>query len=570
MTISSGTLNMLNSTSLSVANDLTISSGAGLNTGAGSNVSIVLGRNWTDANTTYNEAVGFNPGTSTITLTGSQVQTVTSSAAAFTVYNLIINKTEATNEVHFTKPVTALGDCVVQQGLWIDNTSGFTHNFYGGFGVATNGTFAGGTYLSTINFAGANPGTLIFNGGGYVYGLTVNKSSVSSVVTLYSNVYALGSGNISVNVGTLDISHYLLRTTGNVTVGNGGKISMGTESSLEIADTKTLAINSGGTFESLGSSGHLAKVTHQSGLFYFNINSGGTISAEYTLFEYMSTGGVYVKTGALISTVHSFHHCTFQNGGASLALLVIQNDQTITINDPIFPTNTWSGTWNVRKTVDSGTINIYNATGGFAGATYEGDSYNRINWYASIPDLVITGYSISSRTPVVGTSITYQVYVTNNTSTAIGRSFRVGMYKTAASLPAVGTTPDAYYTISSLAAGATATCSFTTSNTTVTTWNTYFLADYQGSITESDENNNGYGPLTVNWQTLPIVNPPTITNVSNTVIRLDWTYGYTVTRYKIYRSTNPYSGFTQIGTSTNKYYQETAAGKYFYYVTAEL
>ncbi|HPT70966.1 MAG TPA: S8 family serine peptidase [Candidatus Cloacimonadota bacterium] len=571
LTISSGTLSMLNSTTLSVANDLAISSGAGLNTGAGSNVSIVLGRNWTDANTSYNESVGFNPGTSTITLTGSQVQTVTPSATAFNVYNMIINKTVATNEVHFTKPVTALGDCAVQQGIWMDNTNALTHTFYKSFGVAASGTFAGGTYLNTVNFAGSDPGTLIFIGNGSIYGLSLNKTSVSGIVTMYSAIYCLGGATININVGTLNLASYLCRTTGNINVGNGGKISVGPDGSFEVADTKTLAVNSGGIFESLGSSGHLAKVTHQSGLFYFNINSGGTISSEWTLFEYMSTGGVYVKTGALVSTIHSFHHCTFQNGGSALALLVINSDQTITINDPIFPTNTWSGTWNVRKTVDAGTVNIYNATGGFAGVTYEGDNYARINWYASIPDVVITGYSLNNSSPVIGSTIYYTATVTNNTSSAISTQFRVGLYYNAESQPAQGTTPDKYVRINSLAAGASVLCEFSgTTNSTLAAWHSYFRVDYTGVITESDENNNGYGPLTVNWQTLPIISPPTITKVSNTVIRLDWTYGYTVTRYKIYRSTNPYSGFTQVGTSTNKYYQETAAEKYFYYVTAEL
>jgi M6 family metalloprotease-like protein len=571
LTISSGTLSMYTNSTLSIANDLTISSGAGLNAGAGSNTSIVLGRNWTDANTTYNEAIGFNPGTSTLTLTGSQVQTVTPSATTFNVYNMVINKTAAANEVHFTKPVTANGDCLVQQGLWMDNTNGFTHTFYKGFGVTANGTFAGGTYLNTVNFAGSNPGTLLFSGSGYIYGLTINKSSVSSIVTLYTAIYCLNAGTINVNVGTLDIGGYLCRTTGNINVGNGGKISMGPEAILEIADTKTLAVNSGGTFEALGGSGHLAKVTRQSGLYYFNINSGGTISAEYALFEYMSTGGVYVKTGGLVSTIHSFHHCTFQNGGEGLALLVINSDQTLTINDPIFPTNTWGGLYNVRKTVDSGTVNIYNATGGFGGATYEGDTYGRINWLASAPDLVITGYSLNNTSPVVGSSIYYTVNVTNNSSSAISTSFRVGMFYNAEFLPPQGATPDKNIRINSLAAGASFICEFTaTTSATPGTWHTYFRADYTGAITESDENNNGYGPLTVNWQTLPVVSPPTITHIS-TNIRLDWTYSYSVTRYKIYRSSNPYSGFSQVGTSTVKYYEEPAsATKYFYYVTAEL
>jgi len=54
---------------------------------------------------------------------------------------------------------------------------------------------------------------------------------------------------------------------------------------------------------SLESSGNQATVTHQSTGFYgFNINSGGTIGAQYATFEYMDGNGIYLLPGA---NVHS-------------------------------------------------------------------------------------------------------------------------------------------------------------------------------------------------------------------------------------------------------------------------
>lgn len=568
LNVQDGTLNINSGCTLSVGRDASIASGAGISAYNGTSCNINVGRNWTDYNTTHTTSVGFNPGLSTLTFNGGTASTLTLSAAYYDVNNLTINKTSGV-AVNIPKSIHVLGVCNLTSGNWYDTVTGLTHEFNKDFTIGVSGVWPT-TNLNTIAFKGANTQIFTNSGSSYIYNLTVDKSA--GIVSLGTNLIGLNGGLVTINAGTLDLNHFYYRTTGNVSINSTGILSIDSDAWLEVANGKTLAVNSGGLLEVIGEASHLARITRQSGLFYCNINSGGSISAEYAVFEYISTGGVYVKLGALVSTVHSFHHCTFRNGGEGLALLVLDNEQTITINDPIFPTNTWGGLYNVRKTRNAGTVNIYNATGGFAGATYEGDVNNRINWFGSVPDLVIFGYSLNNSAPVVGSTIYYSVYVLNNSSADITDRFWVGLYWNAASLPPLGTAPDQYLRVNGLAAGAEASFDFSVSNTNVETWHSWFRVDFDSNIEESDENNNGFGPLTVNWQTLPPVNPPTISYTSFTnTMRLDWTYQYTVSRFKIYRSNSPDSGFAFIGNTTNRYYEEPdSAAKHFYYVTGEL
>ena len=60
--------------------------------------------------------------------------------------------------------------------------------------------------------------------------------------------------------------------------------------------------------------------------------------------------------------------------------------------------------------------------------------------------------------------------------------------------------------------------------------------------------------------------------VSESEANLTWEAVSGTTIYNIFRSTEPYSGFVQIGTSQTLDYQDTdvsGSTKYFYYVTAE-
>jgi hypothetical protein len=112
---------------------------------------------------------------------------------------------------------------------------------------------------------------------------------------------------------------------------------------------------------------------------------------------------------------------------------------------------------------------------------------------------------------------------------------------------------------------------------------TYDAAGLSAGVYESDITVSSDDPdeptevvhvtFTVSTGTVPGA-PENISVVTATAseVNLGWDAVTGATTYHIYRSTEPYSGFTQIGTSGTNAYQDTdvlTGNKYFYYITAE-
>jgi len=456
LSISNGTLNMKNNTALIVGNDVTISSGAGLNAFYGTNVNISVGKNWTDGNTSFNDEIGYKYGSSTLSFIGATTSVISVGTTSLDLFNFTINKSAGV-QTQFSKPVKVNGNFNLMSGVWYDSVTSLTHEVSGNFNIASGGVWHTSN-RNTIALKGSADQTLSNAGASSIYSLTVDKpgsrDTRANSVSLTSNLSNANAGAVLVNAGILDLNHYYFRTSGDITVNSTGKIIVDADGSLELTDAKTLNVNTGGIIELIGYNLHPAKLTHLAGYYGVNINSGATISAKYALFEYMNTSGVYVKSGAIVTDSLAFKNCTFQNGASGGTLLWIDNAQTLTILNPIFPSNSWSGTNNIKKTLNQGTLNIYDDLGSFSGSAYESDAYNRINW--------------------------------------------------------IGLTP---------------------------------------------------------------VGSPVISYISSTnSIRLDWTYPFTVTRFRIYSSTNPDGPFTNLaGTSTTTNYSEPAnETKNFYVIIAEV
>jgi len=455
LAIYDGTLNMKDNTTLLVGNDVSISSGAGINAYNGANASITVGRNWTDANTVISDAAGYKYGTSTLTFNGASTSVVSVGTTSLEAYNFTINKTSGV-QTQFSKPVKVYGNFNLNSGIWYDSVTNLIHEFRGNCAIGLSGVWHTSN-RNTIALKGSADQTLCNLGASSIYNLTVDKPGsrdgrVNSV-SLSTNFTGSNGGTLLINAGILDLNQFYYRTSGDVTINNTGKIVVDADGSFELTDAKTLNVNTGGIIELIGYNLHPAKLTHQTGYYGVNINSGATISAKYALFEYMNSSGVYVKSGAYVTDSLAFKNCTFQNGASGGTLLWIDNSQTLSIMSPIFPSDTWSGTYNIKKTLDQGTINIYDDFGAFTGSPFESDTYNRINWIGLTP---------------VETPLISYIRVTNS-------------------------------------------------------------------------------------------------------IRLDWTYPYTVTRFRIYSSTNPDGPFTHLaGTSTTTFYSEPASEtKNFYVIIAE-
>ncbi|MCD4731077.1 MAG: hypothetical protein K8R74_10775, partial [Bacteroidales bacterium] len=290
----------------------------------------------------------------------------------------------------------------VDYGITIWETNSLTYSIYGGI-IRTGGHFTcrrndfnptGGTFEfyggndNYINmFAGSDLENVIINKSGgdksqYTYadrdGKILNGSKSNRAYINYNNLDI--TGNLEVDAGQFDLYGHTLNCYGDVNVNNGGMINLQTTSVLALDNLSELHVNSGGSLTTIGSIVNEPLITHISGYYDLVIENGGTIGAEHTVFEYMSTAGVNLLPGSIVNSVNTFNNCTFRNGQSGGRLMTVDNSQTFNVNDAVFPANTWGGANNVYKSVNSGTVNFVNATGAFSGESYDNDPFDRINW----------------------------------------------------------------------------------------------------------------------------------------------------------------------------------------------
>jgi len=378
-----GTMALGSNTSLNVSRDIHIYAGAGLYLDGSTGVEIELGRHWTNDNPLYDSWVGFNPGTSHITFNGTGTQIIYASAAFEDFYEVTIDKTSGSFAPN--NNIAILGDLTVLDGSFSQNTTGLDYHLYGDVLFSAASTFYP---TATITFKGTGDQDYENQGSsnGFFNDVVVDKSSKSgkdpksNTLTLQSYINVLNDFDLTVESGNLDLNGNLFICTGNVTVNSGGNLIVDENAELTTGAGDALTINNGGTLTAIGTAGNEALITHHSGYFDLNIESGGQISAEYAVFEYISANGVNVKSGAVIDPAYTFTNCKFHDGETGGTLLTIDNNETVVINGAEFPTNTWGGTSNVKKTVNSGSVSLFTFSGDFSGEDYDDDPYNLISW----------------------------------------------------------------------------------------------------------------------------------------------------------------------------------------------
>ncbi|MCD4731087.1 MAG: hypothetical protein K8R74_10825 [Bacteroidales bacterium] len=282
------------------------------------------------------------------------------------------------NPVTFTETIT--DGTIRMSGYFVCarsdfNPTGGTFEFYGGTDASINVTAGSTLFNVLINKSGGDKSSFQFKDrdGKVIESTKTNMAYLSNDLDI--------EGELIVDEGTLSLNANTINCYGDININDGGILNVNDNSTLALDAGSYLHTNTGGIFQIIGSLGNEAQITHvSSSLYSLWIEDGGTISAEHALFEYMSY--VYLRPGSIVDPVHSFHYCTFQegNGSAGYPLIAFYNTQTLQINNAIFPTNTWGGDHNVKKSNNLGDITFYNATGGFAGPEYEHDDYDKIHW----------------------------------------------------------------------------------------------------------------------------------------------------------------------------------------------
>ena len=263
------------------------------------------------------------------------------------------------------------GEMISWEAGSTDNITSGTINVYGDWYFKYNCNVHLGDG-NTVNFFGNNRSYIYCDSPSAQFGnLQINKTAPPK-----DYVYVLTDDYLNV---TQDLYVY----DGILSISDGVQMHIGNE----------FYIDNGGTFLSMGTAGNETTVKGSPGYCLLEVASGGTIGAEYTLFEYIGSGGVTVNPGATVDIAHPFNHCTFQKGPTDGTLLNISNNQILTIDGANFPLTTYAPTYGVAKVVNSGHITFTNVEGAFVGSNYENDPYDLIDWPGVIPGIWIGVHS---------------------------------------------------------------------------------------------------------------------------------------------------------------------------------
>jgi hypothetical protein len=393
-------LNM-NST-LIVENDIILRDQSGLNAYGDTGLSIFVGGDFTDENALWDTQIGYSPGTEIVTFNGTTDQVISTNATKEDFGNITIDKNSG--QFRPASNIDVMGNLLISNGQWSDNISGLTHYFEGDFDVEPSGAFFTHISPNTVTFKETYDQTITYNGaGGYFRDIVIDKTpwgskeipeggekpsatqtngSKATTVSLATTVYMQGGNGLTIDEGTLDLNGNYLATWGTININDGGILIVDHNSHLAIHENEILNVNNGGLLQIEGSAGSPASILKRfAGTYSFNVNSGGTISAEYGEFTDMNLNGVYVSADAIVDPAHAFNYCTFGASTSGYATkLIVNNNQNLVSTGVNFPTS--DGTqYNVWKALSSsGTITFNNATGDFAGPEFEYDPTDGIHW----------------------------------------------------------------------------------------------------------------------------------------------------------------------------------------------
>ncbi|MCX6305619.1 MAG: T9SS type A sorting domain-containing protein [Bacteroidetes bacterium] len=381
-----GALELNDPADLTIAGNVTMELNAGLNANDAYGPQVYVGKNWTNANTTYDTEKGFDPGAyATVTFNGTADQILTTACASETFYNLRIDK--SAGKFRPNDNIQCNNNMVILNGTWEDNLSGTLHHtFYGDFTVQPSGAFLNAFPLNTVEFKGTQNSVLTYaSGTGYFHHLIINKGTGYSVMQV-GNTSCQYNGNLTIDNGIYNLNGNNLFVFGDIAVNDLGVLSLPAASLLVLSDTKSMNVNSGGRIEIAGTSGSpvTIRANTSTARYAFNINTGGTIAADYGIFKNMFVNGVYVSPSGIVDLAHAFRGCTFQDGNAGSTLLAINNSQVMTIRNAVFPPNVNGCASNVAKTLGGGHVYFVDYSGSFSGEAFDADGFNLIDWVPTL------------------------------------------------------------------------------------------------------------------------------------------------------------------------------------------
>lgn len=329
--------------------------------------------------------------TGTVTFTGG-TKNITTGGTSFgqRFYNVTFLGTSGTNNSLVTNDLYVINNLTISAGTLLFNNQNVT---------------VGGNFLNSdvVNMNGS--GTLILNGSSssvsFDPGLStsiyraITVSASSSTVTyslINNNLTTVGNNLLVLTTGRLKLNGRTLTMSpggGNITIAANAALEVDAGAQLLMGNGAAI-INNGGSLSIVGNPLSPALVGRSgSGVgFGYNINQlSGTLSARYYQIDGLATNttniGLNISGTSALHATNNLANGTFSNGSGT-AYINLSNwnfSPNFTVNNANFNAGP---TRNVMRNAGStGVITFSGSTGSLAGAAFETDPSNQINWTSS-------------------------------------------------------------------------------------------------------------------------------------------------------------------------------------------
>lgn len=265
---------------------------------------------------------------------------------------------------------------------------------------ATNGAFSMvGSATQSLTMTTPFPGSVIINNSGTVGNNIVRVDSDSTI-----------NGNLTCTQGAISIPDGVTLTVlGSITVQTGCTLSIEAGGILALGDNSTLTVNTGGTFNILGTAGSKAKMTSNSVSNSYNVVVNGTIKAQHYIFDHLGTAGVSIESGATIDATAHLQDGTFTYpvNSATTFLRLKRQVPTNTMNNMVFDTNgSGAGSITAVNTTGAaaGTLSVTSYSGDSAGPGFDTSPTYNVAWSGATNTIALTREASSPATVTVGST----------------------------------------------------------------------------------------------------------------------------------------------------------------------
>ena len=275
------------------------------------------------------------------------------------------------------------------------------YDLYIGGSFLNSGTF--NSRSGKITFNGTTAGTETVNtGSSDLYNVEVDAGA-GTTYQLSTDITV--NGNFDVSGGTFDFNGNTLEfgdgTGSDVLTVDGGTLFVDENAFLEMGNSASIVVNSGGTFKAIGvDDDNVATITSQATTNYsFTINSGGELQAKYYDVSYIGSTGIWLKSGATLNSTYNLSNGTFSNGVSGGRYLLFENALTVGANDTIRDMIFNSGaSINAKRVTGTNAVVFKDAFGLRGSYYYEEDEEaspaahtGLVRWFYTDPTLTWTG-----------------------------------------------------------------------------------------------------------------------------------------------------------------------------------